>query len=173
MKAILLALILIGCQPVAATNPSAWSPLPGSGFSSVPGSAGGAGLAQQAEHRIHPDVTGAEPVPGAAEPPSSTPPTARPTGLVPPFVAIKGTATWWNSWGKGLYAAAGPKLRALMPDYLGRYVTACARGRCVRVRLTTSCACQPSSRIIDLSLDAFSWLADPSLGVLDVVVTGR
>ena len=57
------------------------------------------------------------------------------------------------------------------PGYLHRYVTACYRGQCVRVRLTTSCACSPDTRLIDLSLDAFSRLGNPSLGVLEVRIS--
>ena len=121
-------------------------------------------------------TSAALPTPSPAITPRSAPPTPKPTQrpsgrILPPSVAFRGSATWWDSWGHGFYAAAGPKLRALYPDYLGKWVTACAGSRCARVRLTTSCACQPDSRIIDLSLDAFSRLADPSLGVLEVTVS--
>ena len=84
---------------------------------------------------------------------------------------MAGIATWWDSWGHGFYAAAGPRLRAAMGDYLGRVVQVCHLHSCIAVKLTTSCACQPDSRIIDLSLDAFSRLADPSLGLITVEVS--
>jgi len=86
-----------------------------------------------------------------------------------PRHALSGQATWWDSWGHGLYAAAGPRLRAAMGAYLGRIVTVCA-ATCVRVTLTTSCACQPDTRLIDLSLDAFSQLAAPGRGIIPVIV---
>jgi hypothetical protein len=74
-----------------------------------------------------------------------------------------------------MYAAAGPRLRDVLgPDYVGQWVTAClnqSSHQCVRVKLITSCACQPDSRIIDLSLDAFSRLAPLGVGVISVEVS--
>ena len=181
------ALMLAGCLVLLAVTTSrsltaqSWQPYRG-GWTSL-GSAGPY-VSQSSNHHqvpfgdavVTPSSVSSPSTPQSSPSPSETAPDAtkapKPTGrIVPPSVALRWQATWWDSWGHGFYAAAGPKLRALYPDYLGKWVTACAGSRCVRVRLTTSCACQPDSRIIDLSLDAFSRLADPSLGVLEVTVS--
>lgn len=172
-RLILLALILAGCSAATAVQPRIYTPIPSSEFVPLPTASGRNGVLQGVGHpetasEPSDPVSAPEPVTRVAGP---IPPPSRPPRLVLPTHSITGQSTWWNSWGHGLYAAAGPTLRAAMgPGYLHRYVTACARGRCVRVRLTTSCACSPESRVIDLSLDAFAQLASPSLGILEVEV---
>ena len=159
LVAILVAICLAG--PAKSDEPRAWVAVPAASFANFPGS-------------VVPDQSGHSPVPSATTttlPKPSAKPIIPSCCLVPPAVSIKGSATWWDSWGHGFYAAAGPKIRAAYPDYLGHWVTACSAGRCVRVKLTTSCACQPDTRLIDLSLDAFSRLAAPSRGIVEVVVS--
>ena len=83
---------------------------------------------------------------------------------------LRGVASWWNSWGHGLYAAAGPALR--VGHWLGETVTVCSTdtGKCIPVPITTSCQCY-GSRLIDLSLDTIYALGlSPSRGVFRVQV---
>ncbi len=84
--------------------------------------------------------------------------------------AIRGVASWWDSWGHGLYAAAGPRLR--VGQWLGEIVTVCSvdTGRCLAVPITTSCQCL-GTRLVDLSLDTILGLGlDPARGVFEVEV---
>jgi hypothetical protein len=83
--------------------------------------------------------------------------------------SLSGKATWWDTFGPGTYAAAGPALRAAMGNYLGKRVTVCSGGICVQARLTTSCLC-PNGRVIDLAKSLFAQLASPSRGVIGVEV---
>ena len=182
--AVMLAL-LAACTTASAHTPLAYTPLT-SGFQrlGVPGWSGrppvqGAATAGALSPSLStPSQSTSQPVPGAPGATNSPKPLYRPRPTATPVVggigdtagALKGQSTWYND-GPGLYGAAGPKLRALIPGYLHRYVTVCARGVCVRVRLITSCACQPDTRLIDLSLDAFSRLAAPSVGILEVTVS--
>ena len=171
-----LALLLAGIAILLLVSTSrgvsglGWSPWAGP-MSSFPGS-------------VVPAQSGGKPTPtSAALPPSSAPTTApqatrkpkpsvRPTGEIGTAVgALKGQATWFASLGSWDYGAAGPRLRAAMGNYLGRFVRVCAGSRCVVVKLVTSCACQPDTRLIDLSRSAFSRLGDPSVGVLEVTVS--
>lgn len=99
-------------------------------------------------------------------------PTATPEPTPSP-VRARGIASWFASYGSGLYAAAGPALRT--GQWRGRTVTVCANGRCVSgVRLIDWCQCLKGQgnreRLVDLSRDAFSRLADPSLGLVTVEV---
>lgn len=94
-----------------------------------------------------------------------------------------GGASWYCKPGRsactighsgGLFAAAGPKLRALLgPRYMGRSVVVGWRGHTVRVVVIDWCGC-PDGRVLDLYADAFEALAGKGSlgrGVLDVVVT--
>jgi hypothetical protein len=81
---------------------------------------------------------------------------------------VAGTASWWASFGPGIYAA--------LPGYVaGTHVTirVCAGSRCVVSSVITSCQClvgTPDARVVDLSRDAFARLADPSRGLVPVTV---
>lgn len=168
MKALALAFLLAACTTTSAHPPLAYTPLT-SGF--VPLDAPGWSGTIPATAGQSPRLWfGWLPTPRIKAAPTPSP-SARPLRTIGPVSRLSGVSTWWDSWGPGLYAAAGPRLRAAMGTYLHRYVTACSRGVCVRVRLTTSCACQPDTRLIDLSLDAFEELASPSLGVIPIEVS--
>jgi len=105
------------------------------------------------------------PIPPSPAPTHSPPPTSRPG----PSYSVEGTATWYRYvQGK---AAAGPELRrALGRSWRGQVVTVTRGGRSVVVRLNDWCAC-PGGRIVDLDRRDFARLADPSRGVLKVVVS--
>ena len=190
--AVLLAgcLILLSLAATSAHTGSAWRALPESDFATmVPAAPGSAGQLCGSTAERHSglcaavEVAGSSPALASSTPPSGPRPTANPRltmpklavppcCIVPPAGGIKGQATWFASLGSWLYGAAGPRLRAAIgPGYLGRTVRVCAALRCVSVRLVTSCACQPDTRLIDLSLDAFSRLAAPSRGVIAIVVS--
>lgn len=94
-----------------------------------------------------------------------------------------GGASWYCKPGRsactvghrgGLYAAAGPRLRALLgPRYMGKTVTVWWGSSHVAVTVIDWCGC-PDGRVLDLYADAFEALAGKdslSRGVLDVVVT--
>lgn len=84
-------------------------------------------------------------------------------------VAIRGLATWYRA-PSAHDAAAGPGLRrALGPGWRGTEVRVCAADRCLTTRLTDWCAC-PGGRVVDLDRRAFARLADPSRGVIAVMV---
>lgn len=153
-----LAIVLLATLPAQGIAPSPYRALPTSAFSTWP---------------IDPLVRPIRVEPSPRwQAPSPAPTTRARVTVRAPGASLTGQATWWDSWGHGLYAAAGPRLRSAMgPGYLHRYVTACSRGVCVRMRLITSCACSPDTRLIDLSLDAFSRFAAPGLGIIPIVVT--
>lgn len=81
---------------------------------------------------------------------------------------IAGRASWWASFGPGIYAA--------LPGYVAGTdvrIRVCAGDRCVVSNVITGCQCHvgtPDERIVDLSRDAFARLADPSLGLVSVTV---
>jgi hypothetical protein len=79
-----------------------------------------------------------------------------------------GVASWFNSYGPGLYAAVN-SYRFGDPRYT---VRVCLQdgSKCVVVVVRDYCQC-PGNRIIDLSRDAFSRLADPSVGLVPVTVS--
>jgi hypothetical protein len=79
-----------------------------------------------------------------------------------------GVASWFNSYGPGLYAAVN-SYRFGDPRY---NVRVCLQdgSKCVTVVVRDYCQC-PGNRIIDLSRDAFSRLADPSVGLVPVTVS--
>lgn len=88
--------------------------------------------------------------------------------------AITGTASWWNSFGPGIYAALRPDLGSK-----GDLVIVCggAPFHCVTAPVITSCKClgPNSERLVDLSRDLFAEFADPSRGVVRITlqVVGR
>ena len=100
-------------------------------------------------------------------------------GTIPDFVAergVAGIATWFCQGtvgctvgypASGMFAAAGPVLR--LGNWRGRLVTVSIAGRSVVVRLVDWCAC--SGHLIDLYRSAFSRLAAPSVGIVEVTVS--
>lgn len=107
---------------------------------------------------------------GSRETPASTHDGAIGTAL------IGGWAAWYEDprHPRGLYAAAGPVLReALGKGWRGQLVEVESGSRSVTVRLSDWCACATRRglpTLIDLSRDAFSELADPSLGIVRVSI---
>jgi len=87
---------------------------------------------------------------------------------------VSGKASWYDY--RHREAAAGPALReALGPDWRGQTVVVETNDRAVKVRLTDWCACGPRAgvpTVIDLDREAFAVLAQPSRGIIRVVVTG-
>lgn len=98
-------------------------------------------------------------------------PTPRPR---PGGVVVRGWAVWYPTGRDGLYAAAGPALRkALGPGWRGQKVLVCRHRRCVEVKLNDFCRCNTGRRkLIDLSDEAFRWLAPLGRGKVWVVVQG-
>ena len=100
-------------------------------------------------------------------------PTPRPTREPVPDTrtagGIRGQATWWDSFGGGLYAAIRPDLGSK-----GDLAIVCGGRpfRCLSIPIITTCAClgPRSHRLIDLSRDAFRAFAPPSRGVVSVLV---
>jgi rare lipoprotein A (peptidoglycan hydrolase) len=86
-------------------------------------------------------------------------------------VLVSGIASWFATGPDGLYAAAGPALRAMLgPKWRGRYVTVSAGARrSIRVRINDWCGC-PGGRLIDLADEAFARLAALSRGLIRVTV---
>lgn len=82
---------------------------------------------------------------------------------------ISGWATYWNSFGSGLYVALRPDLGSK-----GDLVIVCggAPFHCKSAPVITSCAClgPNSERLVDLSRDLFAEFADPSAGVVRIVL---
>jgi len=82
---------------------------------------------------------------------------------------VRGVASWYR-YIPG-HAAAGPVLRrALGPAWRGKTVRVCRGDRCLRVRLTDTCACY-GTRLVDLHVWDFARLGSPSLGIVKVSVT--
>lgn len=101
--------------------------------------------------------------------PERTPPATRFVSHGTPADGIGGQATWWASFGSGLYAAIRPDLGTK-----GDTAIVCGGSpwHCLTLPIITTCAClgPGSGRLIDLSIDAFASFADPSAGVTQVVV---
>lgn len=93
---------------------------------------------------------------------------AEPPARAPAIHAARGVASWFASYGSGLYAAAGPALR--VGSWRGRTITVEANGRRVAVQLVDYCNCY-GARLIDLSRDAFALIAPPSQGLVEVTAT--
>ena len=84
---------------------------------------------------------------------------------------LRGAATCHATGRDGLYAAAGSLLRkALGSDWRGTRILVCSSGRCIRVTLNDVCWCPKGRRLVDLSDEAFRWLAQLGLGVIPVEV---
>jgi hypothetical protein len=89
---------------------------------------------------------------------------------------LGGYATWFATGPDGLYAAAGPSLRqAIGSHWRGSHVLVCGVSgtRCVEVVLNDWCACSPRhgyATVLDLSDEAFRYLAPLSRGVIRVAV---
>jgi hypothetical protein len=82
---------------------------------------------------------------------------------------VAGTASWWASFGPGIYAA--------LPGYVaGTHVTirVCAGDRCVDAPVITSCQCfvgTPRERIVDVSPGILRALGlDPGSGLFPVTI---
>ncbi len=109
-------------------------------------------------------------VPGATGTnPDLTPPPL-PTSPHTNSGGIAGQATWWFSFGPGLYAAIRPDLGSK-----GDLAVVCggAPFHCLTLPIITTCAClgPRSDRLIDLSRDAFASFADPSRGVIRITLS--
>ena len=89
---------------------------------------------------------------------------------------LGGYATWFATGPDGLYAAAGPSLRqAIGSHWRGSHVLVCGVSgtRCVEVVLNDWCACgsrRGYATVLDLSDEAFRYLAPLSRGVIRVAV---
>lgn len=108
-------------------------------------------------------------------------PTNRATRMV--SGGLRGTASWYCLVGRsactrgyaasGLYAAAGPAIRAALGDWRGRYVTVAAQGTraAVVIQLIDWCSC-PNGRVLDLYASVWQGLGVPlSAGLVDVEVS--
>jgi hypothetical protein len=195
MKLLLLALALLlaGCAPSSAVVTPSYNPLPPAAFSPVAGSAGErVGLLGQPvvalssdgsvrgdpspENRTTPSIP---PSPRETPPaPRTTPkPSTGPVGhIVPPYVAIRGTATWYRH--SAGHAAAAASLRALLgPNWRGMRVRVCKSvstyQRCISVVLDDFEASTRPGRVIDLAASDFARLAPLGAGVLSVTVEER
>ena len=83
--------------------------------------------------------------------------------------AVSGVASWWASFGPGVYAA--------LPGYVvGTHVTVrvCSGSRCVLAPVVTSCGCYigtPDERIVDVSPGILAALGlDPAAGIYPITV---
>jgi hypothetical protein len=84
---------------------------------------------------------------------------------------LRGYATWHATGRDGWYAAAGPLLRqAIGRDWRGSRVLVCKHERCLEVMLNDVCFCKHGRRLVDLSDEAFRYLAALSRGVIRVSV---
>ena len=110
-----------------------------------------------------------------------------------PEVSVTGLATWYNAnrggqstWytRKGIkdYGAAGPGLRAIVPERYGQYydviVTNLATGISVTVHVVDWCSCwgyastDADDRLIDLAPSVFKRLGTPlGVGVMKIKIT--
>lgn len=111
------------------------------------------------------------PVAYGVNPAMTEEPTPEPQRVTGIGGGIRGTSTWYR-WHPG-EAAAGPLLREFLgSDWRGSVVTVIAPGctcRPVAVRLTDWCLCR-DDRLVDLDVGSFAALADPSRGVIPVIV---
>lgn len=107
---------------------------------------------------------------------------ASPTPLhvtIGPRLVLEGTASWFCLRGRsvctrgypsGLYAAAGPAIRAALGDWRGRKVRVSTSRASVVVTLIDSCQC-PNGRVLDLYASVWGGLGVPlSQGLVDVTV---
>lgn len=120
-----------------------------------------------------PTGTGPAATEAASDPvPSEAAPNPTPQRTTRPPERLRGVATWYPAGGP--VAAAGPALRAALgSSWRGMVISVCGKQSCTRVRLIDWCACgdrHGEPTLLDLGLDAFTRLADPSAGVIDVTV---
>lgn len=96
-------------------------------------------------------------------------PRPTPRVVVSKGTGLSGQATWWFSFGHGLYAALRPDLGTK-----GDLAIVCGGTpyHCLSLPVITSCLClgRGSDRLIDLSRDAFESFADPSVGTVRIVL---
>jgi hypothetical protein len=84
---------------------------------------------------------------------------------------LRGVATWYATGPSGAYAAAGPLLRkAIGRGWRHDQVLVCHADRCLIVTLVDWCLCSRGDRLVDLSDEAFRYLAPLSRGVIRVAV---
>jgi hypothetical protein len=84
---------------------------------------------------------------------------------------LEGSATWFATGRSGAFAAAGPLLRkAIGKGWRGSQVLVCHAKRCLIVTLNDWCLCSHGRRLVDLSDEAFRYLAPLSRGVISVAV---
>jgi hypothetical protein len=116
--------------------------------------------------------SGAASATAATDPVPTVAPTKRPRATTRHVDGLSGLATWYPAGGP--VAAAGPALRAALGDgWRGEPVRVCSGDRCVTVQLIDWCACgdrHGEPTLLDLGVDAFTRLADPSVGVIDVTI---
>lgn len=117
---------------------------------------------------------------GAPHPTSMTVPVAygvnpdltEPPVMVSNHLSITGDATYYcrpgisrctRGYPQGMYAAAGPELRAMLGDWRGRFVIVTdANGRGVVVQLIDTCWCPlGSGHVIDLYWSAYQGMVNP------------
>lgn len=102
------------------------------------------------------------------------PQTPRPVSKRPSGRYLRGYATYFATGRDGYYGAAGPVLRQwLGKGWRGDHVLVCKKSRCLEVVLNDWCACgkrHGEPTLIDLSDEAFRWLAPLSRGVIHVVI---
>lgn len=91
---------------------------------------------------------------------------------------VRGYATYFATGTDGQYGAAGPVLRRALNqkygEWRGHRVLVCKKDRCLEVKLNDWCACGPRNgepTLIDLSDEAFRWLAPLSRGVIHVRIS--
>jgi rare lipoprotein A (peptidoglycan hydrolase) len=135
-------------------------------------------------------ITGASPV---KAPGPTTPRTAPVFRDYETEISATGLATWYNAnrngqttWytRKGIkdYGAAGPGLRAMVPERYGQYydviVTNLATGISVKVHVVDWCSCwgyannDADDRLIDLAPSVFKSLGTPlGVGVMKIKIT--
>jgi len=190
---VLLALAILLPRSAASDAPVVASAVPQSEFRSIDGnSASDVVLAPANEARTpspsaprlvsvapvsrHPvgrqsASSGATPATGSMAPSKAGRPVLAATSapLRGKFGVAVGTASWWASFGPGIYAA--------LPGYVaGTHVTirVCSGSRCTTAPVITSCQClvgTPDERIVDLSPGILRALGlDPARGLFQVSV---
>ena len=173
MVKLLLAatLILAACQSTSATVPSSYAPVTPSAFAPWP--------SETAQSATFPPMVAYRPVATPTARPEPSPTRAYrspvPCCILPPFLAVKGTATWYAH--PAGHAAAALRLRdALGPNWRGMRVKVCksvSTYQCVTVILDDFESSTIPGRLIDLAAGDFARLAPLGAGVLSVTVEGR
>ena len=181
VAAALLLAVVIGDQVRAArpvpTQGRTFVPFPTYAPTAAPSATPIAGLHEyQRPINVEPKPI---PVSGSTAAPGGTPPRARRDSTAAGGAGgqarhhtrhqLTGRARWYGTGRDGLYAAAGCALRKAMGDWRGRHVLVAYRRRAVEVRLNDAVGgC--TRTLIDLSDEAFRYLAPLSRGVIRVTV---